>query len=44
LGLGLVDATASDLPGPAGNREFFIHLRRGAGTEGDPVAKALGEI
>jgi 23S rRNA (cytidine1920-2'-O)/16S rRNA (cytidine1409-2'-O)-methyltransferase len=44
LGLGLVDATASDLPGPAGNREFFIHLRRGAGAEGDPVAKALGEI
>ena len=30
LGLGLVGATASRTRGPAGNREFFIHLRRGA--------------
>lgn len=44
LGLGLVDATASDLPGPAGNREFFVHLRRGAASEGDPVGRALQEV
>lgn len=44
LGLGLVDATASDLPGPAGNIEFFVHLRRGATSGGDPVAKAVAEI
>jgi 23S rRNA (cytidine1920-2'-O)/16S rRNA (cytidine1409-2'-O)-methyltransferase len=29
-GLGLVDAVPSHLPGPAGNREFFLHLRRDA--------------
>jgi 23S rRNA (cytidine1920-2'-O)/16S rRNA (cytidine1409-2'-O)-methyltransferase len=28
-GLGLVDACSSPLTGPAGNREFFVHLRRG---------------
>ena len=44
LGLGLVDATASDLPGPAGNREFFVHLRRGPAREGDAVGKALAEV
>ncbi len=30
LGLTLVDVTASHLPGPAGNREFFVHLRADA--------------
>lgn len=30
LELGLVDVAASRLAGPAGNREFFVHLRRGA--------------
>lgn len=44
LGLGLVGATASDLPGPAGNREFFVHLRRGAVSTGDPIARALAEV
>ena len=29
LGLGLAGAAASPLPGPAGNREFFVWLRRG---------------
>jgi len=29
-GLGLAAATVSPLPGPAGNIEFFVHLRRGA--------------
>ena len=36
LGLGLGGATQSDPPGPAGNREFFVHLRSGAA--GDPKA------
>ncbi|WP_320069839.1 TlyA family RNA methyltransferase [Micromonospora sp. RTGN7] len=30
LGLGLADVTASPLPGPSGNVEFFVWLRRGA--------------
>lgn len=30
LGLGLADVAASPLPGPSGNVEFFIWLRRGA--------------
>jgi 23S rRNA (cytidine1920-2'-O)/16S rRNA (cytidine1409-2'-O)-methyltransferase len=30
LGLCLVDATASPLPGPSGNVEYFLWLRRGA--------------
>lgn len=44
LGVGLVGATASDLPGPAGNREFFVHLRRGGAPTGDPIERALAEI
>ncbi len=44
LGLGLLDATASDLPGPAGNREFFVHLRRRAEPQGDVIGKALAEV
>ncbi|GIE90831.1 23S rRNA (cytidine1920-2'-O)/16S rRNA (cytidine1409-2'-O)-methyltransferase [Actinoplanes regularis] len=30
LGLGVVDVTASPLPGPSGNVEFFVWFRRGA--------------
>jgi len=30
LGLGLIDVTASPLPGPRGNVEFFVWLRHGA--------------
>ncbi|MET8088147.1 TlyA family RNA methyltransferase [Micromonospora sp. NPDC005237] len=30
LGLGLTDVAASPLPGPSGNVEFFVWLRRGA--------------
>ncbi|MGC2006039.1 TlyA family RNA methyltransferase, partial [Trebonia sp.] len=30
LGLGVRDVTASPLPGPAGNVEYFVWLRRGA--------------
>jgi 23S rRNA (cytidine1920-2'-O)/16S rRNA (cytidine1409-2'-O)-methyltransferase len=30
LGLGTVGVVASPLPGPSGNVEYFLHLRRGA--------------
>jgi 23S rRNA (cytidine1920-2'-O)/16S rRNA (cytidine1409-2'-O)-methyltransferase len=41
-GCGLVGATASPLVGPAGNREFFLHLRRGATDAGDdPIHDAV---
>src|SRR5690606_9965945 len=36
LGLGLRAAVASPLPGPSGNVEYFVHLRRGPGVE-DPA-------
>jgi 23S rRNA (cytidine1920-2'-O)/16S rRNA (cytidine1409-2'-O)-methyltransferase len=44
LGLGTVDVVASPLPGPSGNVEYFLHLRRGA----DPLdeldlARAIAE-
>lgn len=32
LGLGLIDVIASPLPGPSGNVEYFLWLRRGAAT------------
>lgn len=41
---GLVSACASPLVGPAGNREFFLHLRPGAGDRGDDaIAGAVEE-
>jgi 23S rRNA (cytidine1920-2'-O)/16S rRNA (cytidine1409-2'-O)-methyltransferase len=30
LGLGTAGVVASPLPGPSGNVEYFLHLRRGA--------------
>jgi 23S rRNA (cytidine1920-2'-O)/16S rRNA (cytidine1409-2'-O)-methyltransferase len=33
LSLALAGAAASPLPGPAGNREFFLHLRSGASAD-----------
>jgi 23S rRNA (cytidine1920-2'-O)/16S rRNA (cytidine1409-2'-O)-methyltransferase len=42
LGYGVLAATASPLPGAAGNREFFLHLRPdGGGLEGDALEAAL---
>jgi 23S rRNA (cytidine1920-2'-O)/16S rRNA (cytidine1409-2'-O)-methyltransferase len=43
LGLGLVDACASPLTGPAGNREFFVHLRRGPADAGVALDRAIAE-
>ncbi len=40
-GLGLVDVTASPLPGPSGNVEFFLRLRRGTHTTPDDDAERV---
>lgn len=45
LGLTLVGAAPSELPGPAGNREFFVHLRRGVdGDDDHAIERAVGEV
>jgi 23S rRNA (cytidine1920-2'-O)/16S rRNA (cytidine1409-2'-O)-methyltransferase len=42
LGLGVAGVTASPLPGPAGNVEYFLWLRRGApALDGDLLAHAI---
>lgn len=43
LGLGLVGAVPSEVPGPAGNREFFIHLRPGAPSDHAAIDRAVEE-
>ncbi len=46
LGWGLAGIVPSPLPGPSGNVEFFVHLRRDAPTDADAVARseqAIGE-
>ena len=43
-GLGLAGATPSRLPGPAGNREFFVHLRRGVDPARTAIDRALAEV
>lgn len=43
LGLSLVGATASDTPGPAGNREFFLWLRKGSKAGPEAVERAISE-
>ena len=40
-GLGLAGAVASPLVGPAGNHEFFVHVRRGAELSRDIVASLV---
>ena len=44
LGLRLIDAVPSEVPGPAGNREFFVHLRSGSGSDPEAVARAVSEV
>ena len=44
VGLGLSAATASALPGPAGNREFFLHLRRDGGAGPEVLDGAVQEV
>ncbi|SEO87129.1 TlyA family RNA methyltransferase [Trujillonella endophytica] len=44
LGWGTAGVVASPLPGPAGNVEFFLHLRRDAGPpQEDDVQRAVDE-
>jgi 23S rRNA (cytidine1920-2'-O)/16S rRNA (cytidine1409-2'-O)-methyltransferase len=43
LGIGLAGATLSDVPGPAGNREFFLWLRQGADCGEDLLVSAAIE-
>jgi 23S rRNA (cytidine1920-2'-O)/16S rRNA (cytidine1409-2'-O)-methyltransferase len=44
LGLGVLGVTASPLPGPAGNVEYFVWLRRGAPPlDEDQLARAIKE-
>jgi 23S rRNA (cytidine1920-2'-O)/16S rRNA (cytidine1409-2'-O)-methyltransferase len=43
LGLGLVGATASDVPGPAGNREFFVWLKTGVESRPESIGRAVAE-
>jgi 23S rRNA (cytidine1920-2'-O)/16S rRNA (cytidine1409-2'-O)-methyltransferase len=44
LGLGLVGAVPSEPPGPAGNREFFVLMRRGAAERDDAIRAAIKEV
>ncbi|MEJ8282170.1 TlyA family RNA methyltransferase [Pseudonocardia spirodelae] len=46
LGLRVLGATASPLPGPSGNVEYFLHLRRPAGGDDapEPVGAELGPL
>jgi 23S rRNA (cytidine1920-2'-O)/16S rRNA (cytidine1409-2'-O)-methyltransferase len=43
-GLGLSGAVPSELPGPAGNREFFVHLRRDGAAGSDLLDGAVQEV
>jgi 23S rRNA (cytidine1920-2'-O)/16S rRNA (cytidine1409-2'-O)-methyltransferase len=43
LSLGIVDAAVSVLAGPAGNVEFFVHLRHGASARLDVIHSAVQE-
>jgi 23S rRNA (cytidine1920-2'-O)/16S rRNA (cytidine1409-2'-O)-methyltransferase len=43
LGLGLAGVTASPLPGPSGNVEFFVWLRRGASQVDEAQVRAVVE-
>lgn len=40
--LGLLAVTVAEPPGPSGNREFFVHLRRGATEDPTAVQRAIG--
>ncbi|MGH2730635.1 MAG: TlyA family RNA methyltransferase [Actinomycetota bacterium] len=44
LELGLVDATVAEPPGPAGNREFFVHLRRDVPGDTEAVDRAIRDV
>lgn len=43
-GLGLVGAAVSDLQGPKGNHEFFVHLRRGDDSDMGSIDRAIEAV
>ena len=43
LGLGVAGVVPATPPGPAGNREFFVHLRSGAVSDEQSLERAVGE-
>lgn len=43
VGAGVVDASPSELPGPAGNVEFFLHARKGAAAADVDLGKVVLE-
>ena len=43
LGLGLVGVVPSEVPGPAGNREFFVHLQPDAPSDHAAIDRAVEE-
>jgi 23S rRNA (cytidine1920-2'-O)/16S rRNA (cytidine1409-2'-O)-methyltransferase len=43
-GYRLVGTAVSRVPGPAGNREFFVHLRQGVAADRDSIERAIGEV
>jgi 23S rRNA (cytidine1920-2'-O)/16S rRNA (cytidine1409-2'-O)-methyltransferase len=44
VGLGLVGVAPSEVPGPAGNREFFLWLRRGAAASPQVIGAAVALV
>ena len=44
LGLGLAGAAPSEPPGPAGNREFFLHLHGGARGGAEILRSVVDEV
>lgn len=43
-GLGLLGVTVSDLTGPKGNHEFFVHLRRGDDSDMEAIRRAVEAV
>ena len=43
-GLGLGAVVPSEVPGPAGNREFFVHLRAGMSPGPETMESAIAEV
>jgi 23S rRNA (cytidine1920-2'-O)/16S rRNA (cytidine1409-2'-O)-methyltransferase len=43
-GLGLLAVVPSAVPGPAGNKEFFVHLKRGVTSGSGMIEDAMREV
>jgi 23S rRNA (cytidine1920-2'-O)/16S rRNA (cytidine1409-2'-O)-methyltransferase len=44
LGWALVGTAPSRLPGPSGNREFFIRLEKGAAADRASIVRAVKDV